>query len=533
MRLVTPEVMKKLEEAANAAGYTYAEMMQKAGEGVAEICDSKFTASGQRFAVGLIGGGNNGGDTLIALTGLQKKGWQTNAILLKKRQPEDPLLLDYQLSGGQIDNDENVVDPFSGETGAMIVLDGVLGTGFKPPMAEDIEDKLKAAQSIFRTYTWVAVDCPSGVDSTSGEVSPAVPKARLTICLEAVKTGLLTPSAFPYCGEILSVELGISEYSQQHQADLVVDQAMARSWLPKRDDFSHKGSYGKVTVAGGCMNYPGAPVLAAKGAYTVGTGLVQVAVPESIAHSGMSGLLEATWLIIEDGGGIISEMAADTLRAGLKKCECLVLGPGIGREEPTRKFIHSLLFKGEDGEEHGAGFLGVGKTTTKKESARFPAMVVDADALALLSMEKDWSRKLQGGCVLTPHPGEMALLSGLTVDEIQANRLEITREHARRWGQVLVLKGALTIIASPTGQIGVVPIATSALAKGGTGDVLAGMIGGLIAQGLDPWHAALTGAWMHARAGLAAAFQAGSCESVLASDVVRAIPVVYRDLMMQ
>jgi NAD(P)H-hydrate epimerase len=530
MRLVTPDEMKQLEETANNAGYTYAQMMQKAGEGIANVCLERFPSTGRRTVIGLIGGGNNGGDTLIALTGLQKQGWDTQAVLLKQRNADDTIMSDYKLAGGKVVSDYKEIDPRAFGAEVRVVLDGALGTGFRPPMAVEMKVMLEKARKAFKEFMWVAVDCPSGVDCSSGEVSTGTSKASCTICLEAVKTGLMTPSAFPYCGEILSVDLGISAFSKDTQNDFVVDRWLVKDWLPQRDDFSHKGNFGKVMVAGGSANYPGAPVLAGKGAYAVGTGLVQVAVPQSIAYAGMANALELTWLILEDGGGIISELAVDTLRAGLASCDCLVLGPGIGREETTRRFVQSLVYRETSHEENGAGFPGVSRKMMRKTSSPLPVLVLDADALAHLATDKNWYEKLQASCVLTPHPGEMALLTRLKVEEIQANRLEIARERSRLWGQVVVLKGALSVVASPSGQVGVVPVASSALAKAGTGDVLAGMIGGLIAQGLSPWKAALCGTWLHAQAGLAAAAQAGCSESVLASTVLNAVPEVFRKL---
>ena len=167
------------------------------------------------------------------------------------------------------------------------------------------------------------------------------------------------------------------------------------------------------------------------------------------------------------------------------------------------------------------------KETSTPISSDWLPIVLDADGLFHLAQDNHWHEKVSAKLVLTPHPGEMALLTGLSVEEIQADRIGVAREWAQKWRQVVVLKGALTVIANPDGRVGVVPIATSSLAKAGTGDVLAGMIGGLLAQSLDPWEAAAAGAYLHARAGLCAEELIGCSESVTASDVIRAIPRVY------
>jgi len=367
----------------------------------------------------------------------------------------------------------------------------------------------------------------------TGEVSEGTVKADVTVCLEAVKPGLLRYTAFPFCGELKTVELGISRYDLTNEfgQDLVIDDQLVRSAIPQRQPISHKGSYGKLMVIGGSVNYTGAPVLAGMGAYAVGTGLVQVAVPESIGPASPQSGLELTWLLLEDAGGVISDLALETIYEHISNVQCIVLGPGVGRETSTGKFI-TRLFENEDrSHQTRVGFHGMGVADNRKAvNGSLPPMVIDADALYHLSQEKEWQNKVSTDIVLTPHPGEMSLLTGLPVDEIQNDRIEIARKHARQWKVTLVLKGALTVIADPEGNVSVVPVATASLAKAGTGDVVAGMIGGLIAQGLKPSLAAVAGAYLHARAGLKAEELIGCSESVLASDVVRAIPLIYRDL---
>jgi NAD(P)H-hydrate epimerase len=160
---------------------------------------------------------------------------------------------------------------------------------------------------------------------------------------------------------------------------------------------------------------------------------------------------------------------------------------------------------------------------------KIPPLVIDADGLKLLARIKDWHKRLPPASILTPHPGEMAVLSGMSKDEIQANRVEIAEQYARQWGQVVVLKGAFTVIASPEGQAGVTPVASPALARAGTGDVLAGMIVGLLAQGIPPFEAACAGAWLHAQAGLAAA-RKGNPASVLAGDLIDEISSILNEI---
>jgi NAD(P)H-hydrate epimerase len=176
------------------------------------------------------------------------------------------------------------------------------------------------------------------------------------------------------------------------------------------------------------------------------------------------------------------------------------------------------------------GFVRSTASSAAEEEVKLPPMVIDADGLKLLARLVDWQSKLPNQTILTPHPGEMAVISGLSKDEIQADRINIAARFAKEWGHILVLKGAFTIIADPDGKIAVIPVATPALARAGTGDVLAGLIVGLRAQGVDAFQAAMAGAWIHAQAGLLAAQQLGNTASVLAGDVLRAVPQVLSKL---
>jgi ADP-dependent NAD(P)H-hydrate dehydratase / NAD(P)H-hydrate epimerase len=301
--------------------------------------------------------------------------------------------------------------------------------------------------------------------------------------------------------------------------------------LPKRARSSHKGSFGHLLVCGGCVNYPGAPMMAAKSAYRTGAGLVECAIPERIYEAAVANNMESIFTILEDQDGVIAENAADILASKLKAMECLLIGPGIGLEETTQRFIKRLLF-GMNGKNKGAG-VGFVPGTVKvktKEGEIFPTLVIDADALRLLADIDLWYEKLPNNAVLTPHPGEMSALTGLTIDEIQKDRLEVARRFAKQWGQVVVLKGALTVVASPDGKVFVLPFASSALAKAGSGDVLAGMISGLIAQGVKPIEAASAGVWLHARAAEGVVRSQGTQFSLLAGDLISAIPEAFSTL---
>jgi hydroxyethylthiazole kinase-like uncharacterized protein yjeF len=209
----------------------------------------------------------------------------------------------------------------------------------------------------------------------------------------------------------------------------------------------------------------------------------------------------------------------------------ILLGPGWGTEKVTGNFLNHFLTKhavSKRGSE--MGFL-VATQEPEPDFDKLPPLVIDADGLKLLARIPDWPELLPAQAILTPHPGEMAILTGLSVEKIQSERLETAEKFAKKWGHVVVLKGAFTVVAEPGGRTAVIPVATPALARAGTGDVLAGMITGLRAQGVESFPAALCGAWIHANAGLKAAEIQGNTASVLAGDVLQAISLVMTDLM--
>lgn len=263
--------------------------------------------------------------------------------------------------------------------------------------------------------------------------------------------------------------------------------------LPVRPDDGNKGSFGCVSVVGGCENYLGAPILCGKAAYRTGCGLVEMVVPEIVRDLCAGSFTEAVWNSRAFREGFVPER---------KNC-VTVIGPGLGTENETLTKLPGLI--------HSA-------------AAFSKAIILDADALNLLSRDPEWYRNIPERCILTPHPGEMSRLSAVSVDEIQSARGKFALEKAVKWQQIVLLKGANTVIASPDGFYVQLQYASSALSKAGSGDVLAGIIAGFAAQGKPPFDAAWLGAEIHARTGLLAAAGFGSSYSVMAGDLLNALP---------
>jgi NAD(P)H-hydrate epimerase len=280
--------------------------------------------------------------------------------------------------------------------------------------------------------------------------------------------------------------------------------------LPRRPLDAHKGTFGTALIVAGSANYTGAAWLAGQAAYRVGAGLVTLAVPTPL-HAALAGQFpEATWVLLPHSDGFIAAQASATLQPHLERATALLVGPGFGLEETTKEFLERLLGDKETG---------------------VPPMVVDADALKLLRRLPDWNKRLPAPAVLTPHPGEMAVLTGLSKEAIRADRLGLACHYSQEWGHVVVLKGAFTVIAAPDGATAIIPVANPALVRAGTGDVLAGLIAGLRAQGVGAFKAAVAGAWIHAYAGLQAVEEVGNPASVLAGDVLRATIAVISDVL--
>ncbi len=271
--------------------------------------------------------------------------------------------------------------------------------------------------------------------------------------------------------------------------------------LPKRPADAHKGSFGRLVVIAGSRQYTGAAKLAIQAALRSGVGLVYGAIPEPIYPPLAASVAEAIWLVLPGSEGAISANAVRQLQELLDKKTAVLIGPGLGQTEGTRVFLFALLEQ------------------LKRDHPELP-LLLDADALNLLSATENWHELLPKNCLLTPHEVEFSRLTGLEPEAIKADRASMAEKFARAWKQTLILKGANTLVASPQGQLRELPFANSVLAHGGSGDVLAGLTAGLLAQGLTPFDAATLAVWLHARAGELALAKLAHPAATLPSDLI-------------
>lgn len=430
------------------------------------------------------GGGNNGGDGYVVARLAAQAGLEVTVLAATsvERLRGDAARAAADGSGAVVED----VDP----AGFDVVVDALLGTGLKSNVREPLAgliERINMARSTGRVRAVVAIDVPSGLDADSGMPMGTAVRADVTVSFIGRKRGLYTGRAGEFCG---ALEFDDLDVPQQVFAELEPDAFLLQrdglvDALPPRQAAAHKGQLGQVLVLGSDFNYPGACLLTARAALVAGSGLVSVATRRDHALALASGLPEAMWADGEDGA---------TLGRLLERADVLAVGPGLGVSDWSRAVWSRAM--GSD-----------------------LALVLDADGLNLLA-EQPTAR---GRWILTPHPGEAARLLACDTAEVQHDRFAAVRELARRYGAVVVLKGAGSLIADPDGQVAVCPYGTPAMATAGMGDALTGIIASLVGQGLKPGVAARTGVMLHALAGEHAAV---GRRSILTGELIDALPRV-------
>ena len=528
-KIVTVEQMHMLESEAFSCGVSYDHMMEMAGSAVFEhICERITDVPSKSFVV-VTGPGNNGGDGFVVARLLAASGASVNVFTINTTDNNADNKQKALLAGATVITPE---DDYEMETyireirRANVFIDAIFRTGARVPLKSVAAKMLRIASVELdgREVLRVAVDCPSGLDCDTGVVDDNTLYADVSITFGAAKIGQLIFPGANAVGELVLADIGWpSDLSALDSIQLnLASGADVGSMIPERSRDSHKGTFGTALVVAGSINYSGAAYLAAAGAYRVGAGLVTVAVPGIIHGIVASQLPEATYIILPSDMGVISDSGVSILRQAFEKVDSLLLGPGWGTERPTADFIHGIFSSVQDDVSGGIGFAvkSKGNTNAEFDIVQLPPTVVDADGLRLLADLPEWYLRLPENSILTPHPGEMAFLTGLSIDDIQSDRIGMASRFAAEWGHIIVLKGAFTVVATPEGDVSVNPFATSALACAGTGDVLAGVIAGLLAQGMQPYQAAIVGTFLHGLAGTIALSEVGTTASVLASDVL-------------
>jgi hydroxyethylthiazole kinase-like uncharacterized protein yjeF len=512
MKLVTAAQMRELDRRASAElGLPSLVLMENAGRTTYEILRRQFPAPTGEVAV-LAGRGNNGGDGYVVARYLAQDGLPVVVFLLglKAQVKGDARVnleilerLGVEVVEVETEADLNPVLHRLARTG--LIVDALLGTGLDKPVA-GLMAALIAKVNHLRAPV-LAVDIPTGLSADTGEVLGVALQAQVTVTFGWPKLGHILPPGRDYVGDLYQVNISIPPALAAQTPTELAEAKEMRGLLPLRPPYSHKGTFGHLLVLAGSEGKTGAAALASEGALRAGAGLVTLGIAASLNDILEVKITEAMTLPLPEAAGAraLGRAALEPIRQFLSDRDPLALGPGLGTHPETQELVRQLV-------------------------ATLPQpMVVDADGVNALAADLA-ALPAPGPRILTPHPGEMARLVGASVQEVQADRLGLAWETARRLGVVLVLKGAQTLVAAPDGRLSLNVTGNPALASGGTGDVLTGLIGGYLAQGLAPYDAARLGVYLH---GLAADFWAARYgpRGLTAGDLLDVFPEVVAEFL--
>lgn len=503
--------------------------MRDAGAGFADLILERRGVGAGSSALFLVGPGNNGGDGLVAATRLADAGWACHVWMYQRdgigNVPVSAESVQRLTLVSSFDELQRAVDRTD------LIVDAVFGIGGRTDLPEPVAQAFAWAHRarIERGTPLWAVDVPSGVDADSGAASCNAFFADVTVSLGLPKIGLYRAPALRHAGTILLVDIGLDVGEFEPGEVGLIDETTVRRLLPRRKQDTHKHEVGWLMVVGGAPNYFGAPSIAAESAARAGAGLVCLAVPRTHVAAISTRLREATFLPLPDAefGGAGVRMAK-LVRERLPAYACMLVGPGLGLEEPVPEFLSSLF--GMRKKSSSIGFGAVSAVSPESVEPFAGKAVIDADGLNWLGKQDQWPDTLKGAeLVLTPHPGELARLTGLDVGRITSDPWQAAKEAAEQFQQVVVLKHAFPVVAAPGLPLALGPRSEPALASAGTGDVLAGLIAGLAAQGLSAYAAAVAGVFIGSVAAEAAVAHAGTL-SLMAGDVIDALPGAIRSL---
>lgn len=512
MKVVNANEMREIDRITiHERGTPAIRLMEEAGRAVAEMIVNDFSPWNVAIVTGK---GNNAGDGFVAAIHLSRRNVK---VFLYMLAPPDELSGDARFYFDKLPPDvrktqvdESNISLFAEEIkNDDCIVDAILGTGVKGTVHGLFAKAIEAINSSYRTV--VAIDIPSGLFSDETHFDGISIKATMTVTMGLPKIGMVIPPGVQYCGKLhvapLSFPLDLL-YDKKLKHNLIIAD-MVRSFMPERQQNSNKKTFGYLLIIAGSTGMTGAAVLAARAASRSGSGLTYLAIPRRCLSAVDAHLIDPVKIPVADtDDGCFSSASFDDIKALLSRIDAVAVGPGLSRNPETREFIHRLL----------------------AETANKP-ILLDADALNLISDATYLLKNRRIPPVLTPHPGEMARLLGLdaTPDTVQKNRMYVARSFAREHAVVLVLKGFRTIIAAPDGEIWINTTGNSGLAKGGSGDVLTGLIGGYLAQHIEPPKAAIIGVYLH---GLTADVTARRLteRGMTPVDLIQYIPEMYQEL---
>lgn len=511
MLVVTAEEMRQIDKTAiEEYGIPEMVLMENAGRSVVSFLQEHIADLKEKKTVVVCGTGNNGGDGFVVARCLQEMGISVKTFLQTGRElsPSTQRNKDiFEKSGGKVYllDSENALHLLRVAINYCdVFVDAMLGTG----ISREIDGQTGQIIDVVnrRNCVKVAVDIPSGLNANTGAIWGKCLKADYTVTLALPKWGLYLNKGLKYSGEVVVKDIGIpkSVYAQVAPKGTLVEADTLQTLLQPRNRSAHKGTYGHILMVGGSMGMSGSITLSAQAAARTGVGLISCLVPQGIQQHVAVQLPEAmVWPV--PGAYRFHESCTDQLKEQLRGKRAVVIGPGMGAEAPTGMLVKEVL-----------------------EQAKCP-VVIDADGLNTFEEWKETLKACEVPVVVTPHPGEMARLLNTEIGTIQNSRPASAQRFAETYGVWVVLKGANTIIASPEGELYLNQLDSPALAVGGSGDVLAGMLGALLAQGLSPAEACPAGVYLHGAAGVKVAEEIGEVSSK-AGDIITMIPAVLKEM---
>ena len=507
MRIVDSEGMKLIDKKTiEEYGISDELLMENAGfEFVNAFLEDYNPRKSSRIAI-LCGGGNNGGDGFVVARHLRRRGYDPEVFLfvpeekLKGIAEQNFKRLDYfnvkkftVATPEELDKKKTYLMRFD------LFIDALLGIGFKGSPRGLIREIIHFVNNLGRPV--FSVDMPSGIPSNPYEGVEMGIRATATYTMGALKYGLVEYPGKLYAGRVRVLDIGFPQEVVESipGAATLIDENLVRSFLKPRSPDSHKGNYGHLGVVCGRIGYHGASFLSARSAIRSGCGLVTIMMPREFPFNKPDDIIS---IFLPDTENPRFE---EELEKTIEPYGTIIVGPGLGVSEKAKSLIEF--------------FLGTDKR-----------LIIDADGLNNIADKPVLLDKIGTGTVLTPHIGEMSRLTGLDKREIKNNKIEIAREYAYKWNVVLILKDSVTVVSSPNGEVFISDGGIPALAKGGSGDVLSGVIGALSARGMDLLESALGGVYIHGRAGRICS-QAFGDDSVAPSDLIERIPDVFKELL--
>lgn len=511
MKVVTCEQMRALDRRAiEERGIPGLELMERAGRAVAEAALRLTAGDSERPVVIVCGGGNNGGDGLVAARLLAEKGRPVKVLLVtggRELRGDAAENLKRLQEAGSVPVQRADAEVVRRECeGAALVVDALLGTGVSGELRSPAPEVIEAVNAAARPV--LAVDIPSGLHADTGRPLGGAVMARETVTMGLPKLGLLMSPGADYAGWVTVADIGLPSdlVKEAEAAGELIEPAWVRLLLPPRRRTAHKGDFGQVLVIAGSVGMTGAACLCAEGALRVGAGLVRVGCPDSLNDILEMKLTEAmTFPLPETYERTLDTRALALILELSEQASVVAIGPGLSRHPDTELLVQRLVGRMEK------------------------PMVLDADALNALAEAPTLLESDHAPMVLTPHPRELERLLDLPAREVQSNRAHYAELAANRFRSVIILKGAYTLVAEPGRPLAINPTGNPGMATGGTGDVLTGAVAGLIGQGLLPFEAACAGAYLHGLAGDLAAARLGEA-SVVAGDVAAMLPEALRQV---